>query len=60
VGLRLPSISWGLQIAIAQTRLTSDPYLLLFPSLFLCLLIAAFVLLGESIRDALDVKTIDA
>lgn len=56
VGLRLPSISWGLQIAVAQTRFTTAPYLLFFPSLFLCLLIAAFVLLGESVRDALDVK----
>jgi ABC-type dipeptide/oligopeptide/nickel transport system permease subunit len=58
VGLRLPSISWGLQIAIAQTRFTSDPYLLFFPSLFLSLFIGAFVLLGESLRDALDVKLI--
>jgi oligopeptide transport system permease protein len=58
VGLRLPSISWGLQIAIAQTRFTSDPYLLFFPSLFLSFLIGAFVLLGESLRDALDVKLI--
>jgi oligopeptide transport system permease protein len=56
VGLRLPAISWGLQISVAQTRFTSAPYLLFFPSLFLCLFIAAFVLLGESIRDALDVK----
>jgi oligopeptide transport system permease protein len=61
VGLRLPAISWGLQISVAQTRFTSAPYLLFFPSLFLCLFIAAFVLLGESIRDALDVKlTTDA
>jgi oligopeptide transport system permease protein len=59
VGLRLPSISWGLQISIAQTRFTSDPYLLFFPSLFLCLLIGAFVMLGESLRDALDVKLVD-
>jgi oligopeptide transport system permease protein len=56
VGLRLPSISWGLQISIAQTRFSSDPYLLFFPSLFLSLLIGAFVLLGESLRDALDVR----
>jgi ABC-type dipeptide/oligopeptide/nickel transport system permease subunit len=56
VGLRLPAISWGLQISIAQTRLTTDAYLLFFPSLFLCLFIGAFVLLGESVRDALDVK----
>ncbi len=60
VGLRLPAISWGLQISIAQTRLTSAPYLLFFPSLFLSLLIGAFVLLGESLRDALDVKLEDA
>jgi ABC-type dipeptide/oligopeptide/nickel transport system permease subunit len=59
VGVRLPAISWGLQIAVAQTRFTSAPYLLFFPSLFLCLFIAAFVLLGESIRDALDVKLAD-
>lgn len=56
VGLRLPAISWGLQIAVAQTRFSTAPYLLFFPSLFLCLFIGAFVLLGESIRDALDVK----
>jgi oligopeptide transport system permease protein len=60
VGLRLPAISWGLQISVAQTRFTQAPYLLFFPSLFLCLFIAAFVLLGESFRDALDVKLSDA
>jgi ABC-type dipeptide/oligopeptide/nickel transport system permease subunit len=60
VGLRLPAISWGLQIAVAQTRFTQAPYLLFFPSLFLCVFIAAFVLLGESMRDALDVKLDDA
>jgi len=59
-GLRLPAISWGLQIAVAQTRFTQAPYLLFFPSLFLCVFIAAFVLLGESMRDALDVKLDDA
>ncbi|MEP6972826.1 MAG: ABC transporter permease [Actinomycetota bacterium] len=59
VGLRLPAISWGLQISIAQTRFTSDPYLLFFPSLFLSFLIGGFVLLGESLRDALDVKLIE-
>ena len=56
VGLRLPAISWGLQIAIARHAVPPTPYLMFFPSLFLCLLIGAFVLLGESVRDALDVK----
>ena len=56
VGLRLPSISWGLQLAVADTRFPQDAYLMFFPSLFLCLLIGAFILLGESLRDALDVR----
>jgi oligopeptide transport system permease protein len=54
VGLRLPTISWGLQISIAQGRFFDHPHLLFFPSLFLVLLVGAFVLLGETLRDALD------
>lgn len=56
VGLRLPTISWGLEISTAESRLTQDPHLLFFPALFLCLLVGAFVLLGETLRDALDPK----
>jgi oligopeptide transport system permease protein len=54
VGLRLPTISWGLQISVAQDRFFDNPHLLFFPALFLCLLVGAFVLLGETLRDALD------
>jgi oligopeptide transport system permease protein len=54
VGLRLPTISWGLQIAVAQDRFFEFPHLLFFPSLFLSVLIGAFILLGETLRDALD------
>jgi oligopeptide transport system permease protein len=56
VGLRLPTISWGLEISIAEGRISQDPHLLFFPALFLCLLVGAFVLLGETLRDALDPK----
>ena len=56
VGLRLPAISWGLQLAVADTRFPELAYLMVYPSLFLCLMIGAFILLGESLRDALDVK----
>lgn len=54
VGLRLPAISWGLQLAVADTRFPDLIYLMFFPSLFLSLLIGAFILLGESLRDAMD------
>jgi oligopeptide transport system permease protein len=56
VGLRLPTISWGLEISNAESRFVQDPHLLFFPSLFLCLLVGAFILLGETLRDALDPK----
>jgi oligopeptide transport system permease protein len=56
VGLRLPTISWGLQIATAESYLTRDPHLLFFPTVFLCVVVGAFVLLGETLRDALDPK----
>jgi len=54
VGLRLPTISWGLQIAVAQTRFSDYPHLLLFPAAFLVVLVGAFILLGETLRDAMD------
>jgi oligopeptide transport system permease protein len=56
VGLRLPSISWGLEISIAQARFQEHPHLLFFPALFLVFLVGAFILLGETLRDALDPK----
>jgi ABC-type dipeptide/oligopeptide/nickel transport system permease subunit len=54
VGLQLPSISWGLMISTAQTRLVTDPHLLLFPGIFLSLTVLGFLLLGDAVRDALD------
>ncbi len=54
VGLQLPAISWGLMINAAQTRIITDPHLLLFPGLFLSLTVLGFLLLGDAVRDALD------
>jgi oligopeptide transport system permease protein len=56
VGLRLPTISWGLEISLAEDRVLQDPHLLVFPTVFLCVLVGAFILLGEVLRDALDPK----
>lgn len=57
VGLQLPAISWGLMISGAQTRILSAPHLLLFPGLFLSLTVFGFILMGDSLRDALDPKS---
>ena len=56
VGLRSPSISWGLQLANAQAYFGSSPHMLLFPSLFLAVTVLALISLGDIIRDALDPK----
>ncbi len=57
VGLQLPAISWGLMISSAQTRILSAPHLLLFPGLFLSVTVFGFILMGDSLRDALDPKS---
>lgn len=56
VGLQLPAISWGLQIAQAEPRILLQSHLLMFPSIFLIVLVLSFILLGDALRDALDPK----
>jgi ABC-type dipeptide/oligopeptide/nickel transport system permease subunit len=57
VGLKAPTISWGIMIQVGQDRLSDVPYLLFFPGLFLSLVVLAFVLLGDVVRDTLDPKS---
>jgi len=54
VGLRLPAISWGLMISVAQTRIITAPHLLVFPAIFLSITVFSFILMGDALRDALD------
>jgi ABC-type dipeptide/oligopeptide/nickel transport system permease subunit len=56
VGLRAPTISWGVQLNLAQQYFTTDPHLLMFPALFLCAAVLSFVLLGDALRDLLDAR----
>ncbi len=56
VGLRAPSISWGLQLANAQSYFGSSPHMLLFPALFLGVTVVALITLGDLLRDAVDPK----
>lgn len=54
VGLQAPAISWGLELAAAQNDIQQYPHLLIFPGLFLSVTVLSFVMLGDSLRDALD------
>lgn len=56
VGLQLPSISWGLQLSGAQTRIMTHPHLILFPAVFVALAVFSFMMMGDALRDALDPK----
>ncbi|HET6563419.1 MAG TPA: ABC transporter permease [Marmoricola sp.] len=55
VGLQPPAISWGILIAEGQGLAVSGlPHLLVFPSVALILTVLSFIMLGDSLRDALD------
>ena len=56
IGLQAPEISWGLQINVAQSLIGTSPHLLFFPALFLSITVLGFILLGDTMRDALDPK----
>ncbi|MFC0534261.1 ABC transporter permease [Phytohabitans kaempferiae] len=54
VGLEYPAISWGLQLASAETRFSVAPHLLLFPGAALSITVISFVVIGDLLRDAFD------
>ncbi|MEV0231152.1 ABC transporter permease [Nonomuraea sp. NPDC050786] len=56
VGVVSPDISWGLMIADARTRFLEAPLPLVFPAVFLCITVLAFIMMGDAVRDALDPK----
>ncbi|MFG3696909.1 ABC transporter permease [Micromonospora sp. NPDC047620] len=56
VGLKSPVVSWGIMINEAQSLIRVAPYLLFFPAAFLVTAVLSFVVLGETVREALDPK----
>ncbi|MBH1935627.1 ABC transporter permease [Streptomyces sp. AV19] len=56
IGLKDPTVSWGVDISASQKDLRDGPHALLMPAGFLSLTVLAFILLGDAVRDALDPK----
>ena len=54
IGLKAPSISLGVLISMGQQNMDFYPAQLFFPCLILCVIVMAFNLLGDGLRDALD------
>ncbi|MGW1515550.1 ABC transporter permease [Streptomyces sp. NPDC002287] len=56
VGLRPPTVSWGIDISNAAPQIRNAPHMLLWPAGALSLTVLAFIMLGDAVRDALDPK----
>ncbi|MFJ5926123.1 ABC transporter permease [Kitasatospora sp. NPDC092948] len=56
VGIRPPTPSWGQMIADAVLYYKVDPMFFVLPSACLFLVVLAFTLVGDALRDALDPK----
>jgi peptide/nickel transport system permease protein/oligopeptide transport system permease protein len=59
MGVVPPTPSWGGMLSEARSYLFSAPWLMLYPGIAILTTVLAFVLLGDGLRDALDVKMKD-
>ncbi|MFN0276082.1 MAG: ABC transporter permease [Chitinophagales bacterium] len=57
IGVQPPAPSWGLMLSKYKDNLITDPYLTLIPGVAITILVLAFFMIGNGVRDALDVKT---
>ncbi len=58
VGMQDPTPDWGLLFQAAARTYASDITYMFFPGIAMVIFVVAFNLLGDSVRDALDPKTI--
>ena len=56
LGIQPPNTSWGVMISEAQNAFFTAPWVLMVPAGFLTVTVLAFILLGETVSDALDPK----
>lgn len=59
LGIQPPGVSWGQMIESSRGYLVTAPLLVLWPGLAILSTVLAFTLLGDGVRDALDVKMKD-
>ncbi len=57
LGVKPPNSSWGILIEEGANRMTANPWLLFFPSLFFAATLFSLNFLGDGLRDALDPKS---
>ena len=56
LGVQPPSPEWGSMIAAGKMYLVRAPHLTLFPGLAITFTVFGFNLIGDALRDIMDVK----
>jgi peptide/nickel transport system permease protein/oligopeptide transport system permease protein len=59
MGVQPPTPSWGLMLSEARAFLFTSPWLMIYPGAAILTTVLAYVLLGDGLRGALDVKMKD-
>ncbi|MDZ4178232.1 MAG: ABC transporter permease [Coriobacteriia bacterium] len=59
MGVQPPTPSWGLMLSDAKSLMFAAPWLTIWPGFAILTTVLAFVLMGDGLRDALDVKMKD-
>jgi peptide/nickel transport system permease protein len=59
LGIQPPDISWGQMVESGRAYLVTAPGLVFWPGMAIVSTVLAFTLLGDGVRDALDVKMKD-
>jgi peptide/nickel transport system permease protein len=57
LGVQPPQTSWGTMLQSAQDQLSTAPRLAVFPGIALVLVVLAFNIFGDGLRDILDPRT---
>ena len=58
LGVQAPTPEWGAMLSEAKNVLTSNPAQMLIPGIAIVVLVSAFNLMGDAIRDVLDPKEV--
>lgn len=56
LGIQEPMAEWGAMIALGKSQLRYAPHVALFPGLFVAIVVLAFNIVGDGLRDSLDPK----
>jgi len=59
MGVQPPTPSWGVMLSEAKALMVAAPWLTIWPGFAILTTVLAFVLMGDGLRDALDVKMKD-